>query len=303
MKKLKNFSKKYLIGIILGLLSSLSLVVWAAVTFPSNEVSYSNVSSGLNSNNVQGAIDELYKNCKGIVTIYGKDFTTVTSGDGLYKDENQTGKYVFRGKNPLNFIKFNNELWRIISMEKDGSLKIVRNETLGKRAWDTSNSNNWARPASLNTYLNGEYYNSLTSSAKNQIVEHTWGIGTVTLDSDSLSSQISEENSSTWNGKIALIHLSDYINANSNTSQCNSYKLVRENYQTCADTNYLIITETYFTLSPAPNDTSPRYIKTDGNISSRLANTSDAVRPSVYLSSDIQITGGNGSSSSPYTLS
>ena len=37
--------------------------MYAAVTFPSNEVSYDNSSSGLSSTNVKGAIDELYKTC------------------------------------------------------------------------------------------------------------------------------------------------------------------------------------------------------------------------------------------------
>ena len=45
-------------------------------------------------------------------------------------------------------------------------MKIVRNETLPNQTWDSSNSNNWARPATLNTYLNGTYYNSLTSVAR-----------------------------------------------------------------------------------------------------------------------------------------
>ena len=30
----------------------------------------------------------------------------------------------------------------------------MRNNSIGNQTWNSSNSNNWARPASLNTYLN-----------------------------------------------------------------------------------------------------------------------------------------------------
>ena len=43
----------------------------------------------------------------------------VTSGDGLYEDEYEEGRYVYRGANPNNYIEFNNELWRIIAKETD----------------------------------------------------------------------------------------------------------------------------------------------------------------------------------------
>ena len=41
----------------------------------------------------------------------------VTEGDGLYKDEYEEGKYTYKGVNPNNYITFNNEMWRIISID------------------------------------------------------------------------------------------------------------------------------------------------------------------------------------------
>ena len=60
----KEYIKTNIIGFIIAGIIVSGVVVYAAVTFPSNEVSYSNSTSGLNSTNVQGAIDELYKDCK-----------------------------------------------------------------------------------------------------------------------------------------------------------------------------------------------------------------------------------------------
>lgn len=62
--KIKNFSKKYLIGFIISGILFASISVYAVVTFPSNDVTYDNSSSGLSSTNVKEAIDELYNLCK-----------------------------------------------------------------------------------------------------------------------------------------------------------------------------------------------------------------------------------------------
>ena len=50
----------------------------------------------------------------------------VSSGDGLYEDQYETGRYVYRGSEPNNYIMFNDELWRIIAKEADGTYKIIR---------------------------------------------------------------------------------------------------------------------------------------------------------------------------------
>ena len=96
--------------------------VYAATYFPSNDVTYDNSSSGLKSTDVQGAIDELYNTCKKPSTggdgILDKE-PIVTSGDGLYEDEYEEGRYFYKGADPNNYVTFNNEQagWRIMSIE------------------------------------------------------------------------------------------------------------------------------------------------------------------------------------------
>ena len=303
----KEYIKTNSIGfIIVGIIVS-GWFVFSAVTFPSNEVSYSNTESGLVSTNVQGAIYELYKDCKGIITAGGKDFEPVTSGDGLYKDEYEEGKYTYKGANPNNYITFNNEKagWRIISINSYGTIKIMRNESIGNRAWDSS-SNNWASPADLNTYLNGTYYNGLTSIAKSQIVVKDWSVGGVIRDNNDLANQINDENSSEWNGKVALPTVSEYIRSNSNQTSCGTFSKNNDNHTSCLNTNWMDNNDNWWTLSPdSDRSNNVLVVGLNGFISSYNlpGNYTNAVRPSVYLSSDIKITGGNGSSSSPYTIS
>ena len=63
MRKFKVFFRKYLIGFILGILTGGCISVIAATYFPSGDVTYDNSVSGLQSTNVQDAIDELYTAC------------------------------------------------------------------------------------------------------------------------------------------------------------------------------------------------------------------------------------------------
>ena len=95
---------------------------------------------------------------------YIKGLAGTTQGNGQLVNENG---YRYEGKNPNNYIYFNNELWRIIGVFDSSShgktgeylTKIIRNDSLGGYAWDKSNKNNWAT-SSLYNLLNTNYYNA-----------------------------------------------------------------------------------------------------------------------------------------------
>ena len=87
-----------------------------------------------------------------------------TQGTGQVVQENG---YRYEGKDPNNYIWFNNELWRIIGVFDENShgvsgqnlAKIIRNESIGGLAWHKSNKNDWTA-SSLMNLLNGAYLNS-----------------------------------------------------------------------------------------------------------------------------------------------
>ena len=105
--------------------------------------------------------------------------------NGLEQDDTTNKNIRYVGASPKNYLKFNNEIWRIIGVfnnitsideqehEKTESLiKIVRNDSLGLYSWDSSESainsgwgvNEWSQ-ADLMTELNTDYINtSLTST-------------------------------------------------------------------------------------------------------------------------------------------
>ena len=275
-------------------------------------------------------------------TIGGQEVEVVTEGDGLYADEYEEGRYIYKGANPNNYITFSGETWRIISVESDGSIKIMRNESIGNRAIDsqglrddTSNGaggtycanssygcNAWAisdnfsngthtgtvlKDAELNTYLKEEYLPTLSDSDK--AISHTWNIGAVTSGNSDLTDQINDEKGTTWNGKIGLITASEYLRANTNTEQCGTNMLNNDNRTTCLTTNWMYSSVPsggyMWTISPnASNSGGVFYVRSDGNLSgnSRASSGDRGVVPVLYLSSDITLSG-IGTSGDPFVIS
>ena len=299
--KAKDFIKSYLPGFIFGVISAAVVVVYAETYFPSNQVTYDNTESGLTSSNVQGAIDELYNTC-----FPPKASDTIIENSNLEKDPYEC-RYFFTGANPNNYITFNGEDagWRIISVECDGTIKIMRDASIGEIEWDTSNSNNWARPATLNTYLNETYYNGLNNTARSQIVASNFSIGEVTWANNNMSTQVSNENGTKWYGNVALPTLSEYIRTNSNKSSCGTLSLMNNNYNSCVSTGWIDTTSVsyWWTLPPYSGYSNRVFtVYSIGRVYYELVPfTFYAVRPALYLSSDVTLSG-SGTESDPYRI-
>ncbi len=212
----------------------------------------------------------------------------VTSGEGLYTDTYESGRYVYKGGNPDNYITFNNKLFRIISIETDGTIKIMQHgfdETMafdnkqrtsetgfcGQGNAPTAGCNAWAATSShttglgnytgvvyadspIKTYLNGEYYNTKITSNKNAIQTHKFYYGAIRWRNNDLSFQISQEKTESAESNVGLIQPSDFLRANSNIEQCITFDSSYSNLLTCRETNYMLIMlpsgcQSYWTLS------------------------------------------------------
>ena len=104
----------------------------------------------------------------------------VTTGDGLYKSDIEPGKLIYRGQNPNNYIILNegptsspsNVTYRIVSYEPDGTVKVVRNVTIGAKTWDTANTRK--SDGTDNTFCTEQYGCNV------------WGCGSNTLHNGNL---------------------------------------------------------------------------------------------------------------------
>ncbi len=121
----------------------------------------------------------------------------------------------------------------------------MRDTSIGDMAWGRTTSNNWNRPATLNTFLNGTYYNSLTSTAQNQIVEATYYAGAVIEDNNDMEGQISDEKETISKVKVALPTLSEYYRANSNKEQCGTFRLNNAYITTCKNSDWMFISDSW----------------------------------------------------------
>ena len=171
-------------------------------------------------------------------------------------------------------------------------------------AWNSINNTNWNRPAGLNTYLNGDYYNSLNSTAQSQIVEASYYAGAVTWNNNDMQDQINDEKTVTSKVKAALPTVSEYIRANSNKEQCGTFSLNNDNDSICLNSDWMYINDIWWTLSPYSGKSIwVFFFNSLGSVYSGDANiTYYAARSTITLSSEVQITGGMGTKSDPYML-
>ena len=277
-----------------------------------------------------------------------------SSGDGLYEDSTEESRYIYKGENPNNYIEFNNELWKIISKETDGTMKIVKNGNLDARAFDNANNrsstycnnsangcNTWgsstttyngdgdqidaisdsytnnvtyalpSKEASLNTYLNTTYYNSLSEIAQSQIDTHFFNIGTVdSIQGNTLKQDRAQEEKYKWLGKIGLLNVTDYISSTTNTKCTNIYNYDNNIncYRNSLTTNWIskIIEKTpRFINGQSGTRTNVWGMNHEShNIGSNglAANSNFKVLPTLYIKSDVKIISGEGTNSNPYIL-
>ena len=158
---------------------------------------------------------------------------------------NTPREYRYIGADPDNYIQFNNELWRIIGIF-DGQLKIIRNESLGDMAWDDEDEqnpygeNDWSK-ASLQTYLNNDYYGTIDLEDQTKIDSaYVWKLGGSNSLEDETAQMFYERERGTdvysgrpteWTGSIALMYPSDYGFSTSGGSTTNrSSCLAKELY-------------------------------------------------------------------------
>ncbi len=123
----------------------------------------------------------------------------VTKGDGLYADSTEAGRYVYRGANPNNYITLGSDMYRIIAVENDGTLKVIRNGSIGNMIFD----NDYVRYSTIVT----DYCNYSSGC-------QVWGNKTTILDSsgNNVSQMPREVGGSLYNLPEAESTLNTYLN-------------------------------------------------------------------------------------------
>lgn len=259
------------------------------------------------------------------------------SGNGLLYKSDYGVRY--KGNNPNNYIWYNGELYRIIgktpvctavntdntckTWNNNGLVKIIRNDSIGGLVYNANetSSSTWVGSTiqkNLNECFLGKinsrnnttcatycysYYNSEKPVAKCDYTENGiassgdyynmiydgvyWNIGVTSSTSTSGSTQynIEKESQTSITLKVGLMYASDYGYA-MNSDYKNNW-LFPKGY------------EWTMTTYSASN---PVYIVSSGNLSSNFAYSGYAVRPVLYLKSNVYVISGDGSEGNPYKI-
>ena len=279
-----------------------------------------------------------------IATLASTDTTNFATDD---PDNNI--RYI--GANPNNYVYFNCsdynnqsdstcEKWRIIGVfknmtksngSKEDLVKIIRDDRLGNISWDSTNGNDWST-ATLQTTLNGEYYNGTyaigalkNDSTRNAIESVVWNLGgteSYTSASNGLASHfygyergttVYSGRPTTWTGKVGLMYPSDYGYATSGGSTTNRaaclakelYNWKNSDVSDCKNNDYLF-KSSYYQWTFVHNSSSSDVVfgvNAKGYVSNNGVRGTGGVLPAAFLKFNILISEvGNGSSESPFQL-
>lgn len=252
---------------------------------------------------------QAYLTCKTYKTekmldVLKKHNTIAQTGDGLYEMNNEL---VYRGENPNNYISFNDELWRIVKIDKDNKIKIILTETENKNeiygTWDDRYNtekgssygiNNFALSRALVNLQN--IYEKHYTNQQEFLTKYDLCYGKRSEDSVFKDGSL-ECNEILREQNIGLLPLYDYMNA-SLDALCQT-----PNNKECQNYNYLVNNQSWWTMTANQKSTYHVYrIHSSGKVESDNASSKKTLRYVLALNPDVLYQSGNGTKKDPYVV-
>ena len=192
---------------------------------------------------------------------------------------------------------------------------------------DSSKNGTVIVDSSLNTYLNNSWYNSL--AFKDKIDEHSFSVGGIYYfkgdeDAKGIKKENAEKNAFTWNGKVGLLDIIDFVETSTNNECVSVYSNYRYNYPNyyyqgegesektehapannnypCKNSNWTYKPYTQFSISVISSSRGGIWaFVSSGYFNHANASSTYAVHPTFYLKSDISLIG-EGTEANPYKI-
>lgn len=268
VKKKKTKKKKHLIGPKEFLFNFLSLVcmIGVGIYFGYRSLYYYSKQN-------QKIIEEA-QTLNGLVT----QNTPVVYNEEVGLHHDSLG-YYYRGNVTNNYVSFGNQLFRIMRIGEDNSVKLVSENYVGVFPWgnDSSflNSNVYAWLNKTDWVHSGFYYNTLPK-AQDYLVKTDYQINVL---KDGKTNPLDEK----YSDYISLLNVSDYILADGVNS-------------------YLFNKQYFFLLGYDEND-QILHVEDDGSIQSGDATEGYGVRPVITMKPNTVVSKGIGTLEDPYVIS
>lgn len=196
-----------------------------------------------------------------------KDIEYKTEGEGVYRIN---GASVYKGVNVNNYIYFANQLWRIISINPDGSLDIITDNYINALSY--SDSAVPFKESDINKYLNDKF---LSAIDKSYLSPTSFCIDEVDDVTKVTCNNLSSED------YVRLIGITEFINS----------KIGNE--------TYLSSEEGYWMYN---SSTKGAWHTNGTNVSLDKATEPYLVRPVVKIKNSLQLLGGKGTLEDPYRI-
>ena len=216
------------------------------------------------------------------------------------KEEVTAGTTLLNTRSSGEYVKFNNELYRIVSIEnnitkinKNDYIRYTNNKVLIKKFSTSVTYGGGDSDDYWDYYLNNTWYNALDSAFQNMIVESTYYISTVsngtsyknavcTSVSNTVTIKNCEKTTSTWTGKVGLPRYGEMFASLQGSGWRSTMHMWLMN----------------------PSSTSSIWIfNCFGDTSNYNPSNTSGGRPSLNLKSNIKIIGGNGTKGDPFEIS
>ena len=263
-------------------------------------------------------INEVYES-DGVNGLYYHD------GVGTYTNANQEAgdnSYRYSGANPNNYVCFgsnadacpDDNLFRIIGVfdeNADGeyNVKLIRNSVYKRNSWALDDVTIWENSL-LNSELNDNFINTISSNWQSKISNYDWYFGSVADPGYNVKNFFDFEhfvnNSSNkiiYVNKIALMYSSDYGYASDYSLSWGDsmYNYDEINFKS---NNWLFLGLDEWTLTSGSNGTSDLvyYVTTYGSLSYEEGTSNFYFRPTFYLNANVIYIGGSGTESDPYRI-
>ena len=257
-----------------------------------------------------GNLDSLTSNNGGRSSINLKSGIRLSGGSGTKtdpytilgdKEEVTAGTTLLNTRSSGEYVKFNNELYRIVSIEnnitkinKNDYVRDTSNNVLTKKFSTSVTYGGGTSDDYWDYYLNNTWYNALDSTSQSMIAETTYYIGTTTggtgykasicaTASNTVTTKDCEKTASTWVGLVGLLRYGEMFASQQGSSSSSS--------------------SSYMWLMNPSSDSLVWHVHFSGNGGNHGPTYTGRGRPSLNLKSSIKITGGNGTKENPFEIS
>lgn len=230
--------------------------------------------------------------------------------NGLFKTNDTSNgleSYYYKGEVENNYVLFNNELWRIVRINEDGSIRIIRNDSFGINHQFNTDSKLENSYDYLNSNAKNEldnYYNSNLVNFESMLVEQNYCNTLNVVKNDKY--KIAESNKS-YQEYIPTLKCSEENKLKIGLITYEEASLAGITYGSYNNNNYLVKgnNKNTWTISKAginsySKDNYVWRISENGSLTEQLVtNNYTSIRPVINLRGSLNVTG-DGTENNPY---